>query len=207
VTVGRELGKRFARLATNAVVRRPALWRVVRGPVRAQFERLAPEWDTLRGPSSFLPFAAALDGLDAAPARVLDLGTGTGTAAILVAERFPDARIVGVDLARAMVDEARRKVPAGLAARISFEQGDASTLRFADGSFDLVTLANVIPFFDELARVAAAGAAVLFSFSLGSRTPIWVPPGRLRKELGRRGFSQFAEFSAGEGTALVARKE
>ena len=55
----------------------------------------------------------------------------------------------------------------------------------------------MIPFFDELARVVAPGGAVVFSFSGGAETPIYVPPERLRTELGRRGFADFAEFSAG----------
>ena len=43
-------------------------------------------------------------------------------------------------------------------------------------------------------------------FSAGPETPIWVPPERLRKELESRGFSDFAGFEAGVGTALLARK-
>jgi hypothetical protein len=52
----------------------------------------------------------------------------------------------------------------------------------------------------------APGGTALFAFSLGPQTPIYVPVERLRSELGRRGFSEFAEFSAGAGTALVARR-
>ena len=136
----------------------------------------------------------------------LDLGTGTGEAALLVAGRFPDAEVVGVDLADAMVEEARRKAPPELRGRVSFERADASRLPFEDGAFDLVLLANMIPFFDELARVTAPGGTAVFSFSLGPETPIYVPRERLRSELARRGFSEFADFSAGAGTALVARK-
>jgi hypothetical protein len=33
-----------------------------------------------------------------------------------------------------------------------------------------------------------------------------VPTQRLRAELGRRGFTEFAEVSAGRGTALLARR-
>jgi hypothetical protein len=44
------------------------------------------------------------------------------------------------------------------------------------------------------------------SFSAGPQTPIWVPPERLRAELARRGFAEFADFEAGGGTALLARK-
>ena len=201
----RAAGRRFARLATDAVVRRPALWRLFGPLLRTQFERLAPQWDTMRGPQSFAPFEAALGSVPP-PRRVLDLGTGTGEAAFRVARRFPDAEVVGVDLAEAMVDEARRKTPADLAAHVRFERADASRLPFEDGAFDLVTLANMIPFFDELARVVAPGGRALFAFSLGPDTPIYVPLERLRSELERRGFAEFAEFSAGAGAALVARR-
>jgi hypothetical protein len=46
----------------------------------------------------------------------------------------------------------------------------------------------------------------VFAFSLGPGTPIYVPPERLRQALARRGFTEFAEFDAGKGTALLARK-
>jgi SAM-dependent methyltransferase len=199
------LGRRFARLVTNAVVRRPSLWRLFSRPLRAQFERLAPQWDTMRAAQAFEPFEAALQTLPA-PKRALDLGTGTGRAATLIALRFPEASVVGLDLAEAMVAEARRNLPAELEGRVSFEQGDAAHLPYEDGAFDLVALANMIPFFDELARVVAAGGVVLFSFSLGEETPIYVPPARLRGELSRRGFTEFADFSVGKGAALLARK-
>jgi hypothetical protein len=54
--------------------------------------------------------------------------------------------------------------------------------------------------------VLAAGGQVLFSFSVGASTPIYVPAERLRAELERRGFTDFADFEAGQGTALLARK-
>ena len=55
-----------------------------------------------------------------------------------------------------------------------FEAADAEQLPYPDGSFDLVSLANMIPFFEELARVTAPGGAVVFSFSAGPETPIYV---------------------------------
>ena len=64
----------------------------------------------------------------------------------------------------------------------------------------------MIPFFEELARVTASGGAVVFSFSAGPETPIYVPPEVLRARLGEHGFAEFAEFAAGNGTALSARK-
>jgi hypothetical protein len=64
----------------------------------------------------------------------------------------------------------------------------------------------MIPFCDELARVTAPGGAIAFSFSRGAGTPIYVPAERLRCELGGRGFAEFASFSAGPATALLARR-
>jgi SAM-dependent methyltransferase len=199
-------GRRFARFTTNAVVARPRLWRIFRRLTRAQFDRLAPSWTGLRSADAFVPLELALDALPQPPAKALDLGTGTGLAAFAVARRFPDAEVVGVDLAEQMVEQARASTPPDLSGRVSFQVGDAERLLFADGAFDLVTLANMIPFFDELARVVGDGGHVVFSFSSGPETPIWVPPDRLRQELARRGFSDFADFSAGTGTALLARK-
>jgi SAM-dependent methyltransferase len=203
----RELGQKFARLSTNAVLRSPRLWRFFRPLVRKQFDAIAGSWDTMRDPMHLAPYEAALAAIDPAPSRALDLGTGTGEGAFAIARRFPQTQVVGVDLAEGMVAEARRNMPGELAERIRFESGDASALPFADGSFELVAHANMIPFFDELTRVLAPGGQVVFAFSLGPGTPIYVAPERLKDELLRRGFAEFAEFAAGKGTALLARKE
>jgi ubiquinone/menaquinone biosynthesis C-methylase UbiE len=200
------LGRKFARFTTNQVVRWPRLWPLFRGLTRRQFDRMAPFWDELRSTDAFAPLQVALDSLDTPPKRALDLGTGTGRAAFLLARRYPDAEVVGVDLAPAMLAEARKLTPPELASRVSFEQADAERLPYPDGSFDLVSLANMIPFFPELGRVTAPGGAVVFSFSGGADTPIYVPSDVLRKELSGRGFTEFADFAAGDGTALVARK-
>jgi len=195
-------GQRFARLATDAVVRRPSLWRLFRGPLRRTFDKLAPVWDHQRSPDAFAPVQSALDTLDGPPTRVLDVGTGTGSVALLVAERFPAAEVVGVDVSQRMLEQARQKARD----RVRFEIADAERLPFPDGSFDLVTLGNMIPFFDELARVTAGAGRVLFAFSAGPETPIYVPSDTLRRELAARGFAEFAEFSAGRGTSLLATK-
>ena len=48
-------GQRFARLATDVVVRQPALWRLFRRATRKQFDKLAPVWDARRDPAAFAP--------------------------------------------------------------------------------------------------------------------------------------------------------
>ena len=204
--IAQTLGRRFARLATNAVLAKPQLWRLVRAPMRRQFHRLAGEWDSILGEDHLDAYEAALGAIPTPPARALDVGTGTGDGAFAIARRFPEAHVVGVDLAPAMVDEARRKTPMALEGRISFETGDASKLPFDDESFDLVAHANMIPFFDEVARLVAPGGFVVFSFSGGAQTPIYVPPERLRRELAARNFTDFVELTGGRGTSLLARK-
>jgi SAM-dependent methyltransferase len=199
-------GRRFARFTTNVVVPRPGLWRVFRPLLRRQFDALAPVWNEMRGGDTFAAYEEALAALPAPASRALDVGTGTGLGAFAIARRFPDAQVVGADLSERMIDEARRLTPPDVASRVRFDVADASRLPYDDRSFDLVALANMIPFFDELDRVIQPDGHVLVFFSGGSATPIYVPPERLRSELGRRGFTDFADFAAGAGTAMLARK-
>jgi SAM-dependent methyltransferase len=199
-------GQRFARYVTDTVVRRPALWRVFRGPLRRMFDGLAPTWETRIGPHHLRALDRALDDVSP-PRRVLDLGTGTGVVALALAERYPEAEVVGIDLSPGMVEEARGKLTPELAGRLSFEVGDASALACPDGDFQLAVLSNMILFADELARVVAAGGTLVLSFSRGAETPIYVAPEVLRRELGRRGFTEFAEFSADPATAFRAKRQ
>ena len=195
------LQQRFARFVTDAVVRMPFLWRVFRGSVTRNFDRLAPEWDATRVSRERLAtIEAALDALPAAPMRALDVGTGTGAVARVLAERWPDAEVTGVDVSPGMIAEARRLGDQ------RYDVGDASRLPYGEGAFDLVTLNNMIPFFDELARVTATDGHVAVSYSMGANTPIWVPLERVRAELERRGFAHVADFSAGNGLSLLARR-
>lgn len=198
--------RRFARLATNVVVARPTLWRLFRRPLRAQFDWLAPVWEERRTPEKLAPLGPALERLERAPRRVLDLGTGTGSAARVLADRFPESEVVGIDLSPAMIQEARRVLPAELEARVRFEVGDASALPYGKGEFDLVVLLNMIPFFQELARVTAGDGTVLFAFSSGPETPIFISSDRIRAGLEPHGFGSFEEVADGGGTAVLAHR-
>lgn len=198
--------QRFARLTTDVVARRPWLWPLFRAPLRWMFDTIAPRWDTMRSAERTLAFEAALNVVPAPPRRALDLGTGTGDAALAVARRWPEAEVVGLDLSKRMVAEARAKTPPELVGRVAFDAADARRLPVPGSSFDLVGLNNMIPFFDELARVTAPGGHLVVAFSQGPQTPIYVPPDRLRAELERHGFEVVREVVAGPGTAVVARR-
>src|SRR5947208_15238059 len=73
--------------------------------------------------------------------RVLDVGTGTGRAAITLARR--GARVTGVDASSEMLDVARARAAAA-GAEVRFEAGDAHALPFADRSFDAVVSLRVL---------------------------------------------------------------
>jgi ubiquinone/menaquinone biosynthesis C-methylase UbiE len=170
------------------------------------FDAIAPQWDSRRRPERTVVFEAGLDLVPEAPGRALDLGTGTGDAAFLMARRWPETEVLGLDFSERMVDEARAKTPSELAGRVRFEAADARHLPLPDGSIDLVGMNNMIPFFDELARVIAPGGHVVVAYSQGPRTPIYVPSDRLRNELERSGFEDLQEVTAGPGTAMVGRR-
>ena len=75
------LTQRFARLTTDIVVRRPRLWFLLRPLTRFQFDRLAPQWDSLRGSeTAYAPYEVALEHVVPPPKRALDLGTARANA-------------------------------------------------------------------------------------------------------------------------------
>ena len=194
-------GQRFVRFVTDVVVRVPFAWRLFRGSLTRSFDKLAPTWEGRISDERLAPMKVALGALAEPPATVLDLGTGTGRVARLVAEAWPQAKVVGADVSPGMIEEARR-----LGGSIQYDVADAAALPYESGAFELVTLSNMIPFFDEVARVTAPGGSVIVAFTMGDRTPIYVPFTRVRRELERRGFSHVADFDAGAGTALLAKK-
>jgi SAM-dependent methyltransferase len=79
-----------------------------------------------------------LDGIDLRrDARVLDLGAGTGTLAIQIKQRWPDATVTGLDADPEILDIARRKA-AEAGVELELVEGFSNELPFADASFDAV---------------------------------------------------------------------
>jgi ubiquinone/menaquinone biosynthesis C-methylase UbiE len=79
--------------------------------------------------------------MPAAPARVADLGCGTGSVSVLLAQHGYD--VTGVDLSPRMVDQAVAKAAATDVA-CTFLVGDASSPSLTPGSFDLVVCRHVL---------------------------------------------------------------
>jgi SAM-dependent methyltransferase len=98
------------------------------------------------------------------PNSILDVGCGTGSLTFALAERFPGAKITGIDFSQAYVDYARRCAPTD---RIKFDQGDAAALPYSDQEFDCtlsLLVLNFIPNAEkaahEMARVTKRGGVV-----------------------------------------------
>ncbi|MFL6301401.1 MAG: class I SAM-dependent methyltransferase [Terriglobales bacterium] len=99
--------------------------------------------------------------------KVLDLGCGDGTTAIPAAKRGAD--VLGVDIARNLVEAARRRAAAEGLDNCHFEEGDASDLeQLPDHTFDLVMSIFGAMFaprpFDvakEMARVTKPGGRIV----------------------------------------------
>jgi ubiquinone/menaquinone biosynthesis C-methylase UbiE len=91
--------------------------------------------------------------------RVLDLACGTGTFEQRVLAAVPDAQIVGVDLAPAMVERARAKLDGR--PNVRFEQADVHALPFDDNAFDVAVCANTFHYFTHPEAVLAEARRVL----------------------------------------------
>jgi ubiquinone/menaquinone biosynthesis C-methylase UbiE len=96
-----------------------------------------------------------------ANSRVLDVASGKGTSAIHLAETF-GCTVVGVDFGSENVREANEiAVTKGLSARVSFQQGDAERLPFADADFDAIICECAFCTFPDKPTAAQEFARVL----------------------------------------------
>jgi ubiquinone/menaquinone biosynthesis C-methylase UbiE len=104
---------------------------------------------------------------------LLDVATGTGRLPLnLLREQF-SGQIIGLDLSRGMLAQARAKLlPYGN--QVKLIRQDASRLPFADNIFDAVTCLESLEFMprpldvlDEMVRVLAPGGVLFFTNRVG----------------------------------------
>lgn len=152
-----------------------------------------------------MPLAAALLHVQPSPERALDLGTGLGDAALLIAREFPQARVRGVDLSAEMIRRAQARIGLDPEGRVAFRVADAADLPYPDDSFDLVAQLNMPPFFAETARVLRPGGYFVIAATFGRATPFYTPESVLERGFGRVGLKPVESGTAGDGTYWVAR--
>lgn len=101
----------------------------------------------------------------------LDVATGTGNGAIALSGRVgPDGKVIGVDLADAMLEFAERKARARKIKNVEFKKMDAMHLEFEDDIFDVVTCGLALFYFpdipgalQEMRRVLKPGGTLAIS--------------------------------------------
>lgn len=195
------------RAVNSAVARFPWSWRLFSGPVRRFFDSVAVGWDERvrsDAPQYLEPLEAALERVAPRTGRILDIGTGTGAAALKLADRYPDAEIVGIDLSTEMVAQAKAKV-ADRGGRVRFLVADIASFEDEKG-FDLIAMVNMPPFFDRVTALLRPGGSVVNASSFGSRTPFYTPPALLERGFERRGLRTIAVGQVGLGTYYLARR-
>ena len=105
--------------------------------------------------------------LNRKPEHILDVGTGTGALLERLHVRYPSASLTGVDIALNMCLRTRQKL--GTACRVV--NGDAASLPFKTGVFDLVVSASVLQWVEnlsaalhEMSRVVRPGGDISLAF-------------------------------------------
>ena len=117
------------------------------------------------------------------PVRILDIGTGTGLVALMMAQRFPEASVVGIDIDAEAVAQAQENVnESPFSDRIEIRQTDAAALQDIDG-FDAI-VSNPPYYVDSLTCPDGQRTTARHTVSLSFDTLIDVAY-RLLKDHGR----------------------
>lgn len=140
--------------------------------VERMFDSIAPAYDIMnrimslgqhtRWRNKALSIAGAM--LPGSPKHILDVATGTGDVAFALHNRYPEARITGLDLSDGMLGIARHKLAdmdAGARNLLAFLRGDSMDMDFPDNEFDLITVAYGVRNFENLRRGYAEMLRVL----------------------------------------------
>ncbi len=111
------------------------------------------------------------------PARILDVGAGTGICSRLLARHYRRARVISIDSSMAMLGAARGRLPRWFSKR-ALACGDGASLPVADSSIDLLVSSLMLPscptpdaVLGEFHRVLKPSGLLMFS-SLGPDT-LW----------------------------------
>ena len=149
--------------------------------VRAAYRRWAPVYDATFGRLVKAGMRQATKHANNYSGKLLDVGVGTGLA---LPHYGPQLSVTGVDLSGEMLERARSRVHKARSINIeALLEMDASHLKFADETFDIVMatyVLTVVPdpvkVLEELARVTKPGGTVIivnhFSVENGLRGAI-----------------------------------
>lgn len=116
---------------------------------------------------------------DTQPKRILDIATGTGDLAIMMAELNAD-KIVGLDISAGMLEVGKQKIATkNLSDKIDMVLGDSENIPFEDNYFDAITVSFGVRNFEnldkglkEILRVLKPGGIfVVLETAVPTKTP------------------------------------
>jgi demethylmenaquinone methyltransferase/2-methoxy-6-polyprenyl-1,4-benzoquinol methylase len=113
--------------------------------------------------------------------RLLDVACGTADIALMAAAKYPEIHVTGLDFVQTMLETGQRKIGGkGLSARVKLVRGDAVSLPFDDGTFDVTSIAfgiRNIPdrtsALKEMLRVTVPGGQIIVLEMTFSRNSIF----------------------------------
>ncbi len=105
------------------------------------------------------------------PLRILDLGCGCGAGSLLLADIFPMAQVIGIDISEPNIAAGQRELETRQIDRVSFVCADYSRVRFPPEHFDLIVSDSVLHLIPNASRdilpkltgELASGGYVVFS--------------------------------------------
>ncbi len=115
------------------------------------------------------------------PKKILDVATGTGDLAIAAAKKFPESKIIGIDIAAQMLEVGKVKISdKALENRIEMVVGDSEALPYDSEHFDAVLCAYGVRNFQnlnnglsEMFRVTKTGGRIaILEFSQPKKFPV-----------------------------------
>ena len=145
------------------------------------------------------------------PRRILDIGTGSGLIALMMAQRFPQAEVTGIDIDEAAIGQAQENVdssPFANCIRLSLNSLQDASLE--PGSFDAIVCNP--PFFeesllppDEGRRTARHAATLPFDVLAQRVATLLTPEGRFCVIMPVDNFEAFHHLCFAQGLHLQVR--
>lgn len=119
--------------------------------VKETFDEVSPEYDN----KALRFFSEAAKHLTTfldlrGDEQVIDVATGTGNAALIIASALPAGRVTGVDFSTGMLNQARNKASSMCLENIEFIEQDMRTIGFSPNCFDIAICSFGIFFVNDM---------------------------------------------------------